>query len=339
MLLPSRFKLLCQIRPDKKTSGDDSSLLPQTPQFAKLRATQLEKYLTSLTKHPYASIAQPLQLFLTVQHLGSIWPDVSDSTMTRLSAIGTKAVASIGEKTSMVVSAKDMYYEPDNLEDDAEMLALTNSEELRLKAFEKNVPNISHLIKTLLLEHASLKLGLGMEASKCCNNLKSLDSDLTAPLNLLSSSILRDGRSSKRLSLQLTATLNRFWIEYKVVENTRSAIADRKNSLQKLYRAKGRADYCAAKLLREQTALLSSGKMAQLKKLEDDAKRSDDFVSLCDEEAQEIGKILKGEVARLSKIRRCELLSGLEKLAVEWRNCCTERHKVWESAKKIMEKE
>lgn len=321
-------------RPDKKNNVDESSLLPQSPKFAKLRAIELQKYLTAITTHPYAATAPPLQFFLTVPDIGSIWPDVSDSTMTRLSALGSKAVVQLGEKTTKVYTEK---YDAVNLEDDAEIIALVNSEELRLQAIEKTIPSASLLIKELMVEHADIQLALGMEASKCSKNVKAMDNDVAVPLNVLSSSILRDGRLSKRTSLSLESLLAPYWREYRGVENTRSAMNDRKNALLKLYRAKSKSDYNAAKLLRDQTSLLSSGKMDELKRLEDETQRSDEFVSVCEGEVQEVGDVLKGEVRRLSEVRRREFSASLKQMATEWNQCCAERKKVWESAKQLME--
>jgi len=320
-------------RPDKKNSMDESGLLPQSVEFAKTRAAELQSYLQTLLKHPLAVTSPVLQFFLTLPDIGSIWPDVSHSTMTRLSAMGSKAVSQLGEKTTKVTEN----FESLQLEDDPELAGLMSSEELRLAAIQKHVPPVSLLVKEIMPEHSSLKMALGMESSKCSKNMKALDSDLSSALQILSSSSLRDGRQSKRLSQQLASLFNPFWTEYKQLGNVRSAIEDRKNALMKKHRAQYRADYNAARLMREQTGLLTQGRMDELKRLEDDTKRSEDFVNICEEDAEEVGDILKSEVMRLSKERRRQYLESMKGMVKNWRECCDERTKLWEGAKKLME--
>lgn len=341
--LEDRLKEACPgsilpLRPEKTNTLDESRNATQSPKFAQNRAIELENYLNTLASHPYASIAPPLHFFLTIPEIGAIWHDVSESTMTRLSAIGSKAVLQFGEKTTKAVKLVDTL-DVLSLEEDPEMIALFNSESLRLDALEKNIPTTSFLVKTTMYEYAELLLALGMEASKCSKNVKVLDMSLSLPFHVLAASLLRDGRVSKRTCVQLAKLLTPYLNEHKRIANVRSAMEDRKKALIKLYRAKSNADYCASKLLREQTKLLSAGKMEQLNKLEDDTQRSDEFVSICEGEVQDVGDILKEEVARVSDIRRRGFLEGLKGLATEWRECAGERKKLWEGAKKLMKEQ
>merc|ERR1712232_212708 len=98
-----------------------------------------------------------------------------------------------------------------------------------------------------------------------------------------------------------------------------SAFQDRKQILFKKYRAKYRADYNAARLVREKTNLMTMGKMEELYRLEEDTQRSEEFVNICEGETQEIGEVLKSEVLRLSQQRRHAYLNNVKEMASKWR--------------------
>lgn len=346
--LESRLREACPgsilpARPDKKNSIEETALQAQSQKFAITRAKELEEYLSLLISHPYASLSPPLQTFLGfVANLGLEWPEVSNSTLTRLSTLGASAVVKLGEQAMKATASlntekngsADVGTFP--LEDDPQLLALQDSEFLRLKTVEDAMPNIAHL-PDALMQASEIELALGMESSKFAKQFKKIDTDVSLPMEILGANLLRSGRMSKRLSSDLNAILSPFTMELKMVDNSRAALMDRSSALEKLHSAKSKSDLAAAHLMRESSLLQALNKTVELAKLEMEARRTDEIVTTCDKEVEEVGQVLLNEVSRLGVNRRAEWTQSLKATVSQLKICCGERAKVWESAKQAME--
>ena len=74
--------------PDKhKLRAIEEGTSAQSLEFAQARCEEMQTYLTQLIGHPILTNAEPLTTFLTLQDdIGTTWPEVSSSAVTRLKA-------------------------------------------------------------------------------------------------------------------------------------------------------------------------------------------------------------------------------------------------------------
>jgi hypothetical protein len=310
-------------RPEKHaTRAIEEASASQSAEFALQRAREIQTYLEELARHPVACRSNELRLFLALQDdLGTAWPEVSSNALTRLSAVGAGAAVVLAESTmgsALPKKSTEVY------EDDAELLALQSSEELRMGAVAQAVPKLQGSV-TLIKEHGESCGAVGMELSKLSKEMDVVDADLSHPLGILSSGLLRSGRREKRLALELSAAMSSFVVQYKLCKNERLAFSDRRHALQKCQKERSKADERAQRLL-----LNPSG---DADVVERNAIMSDSLAMEAVRQAQEIGATLKEEVNRVAHGRRTEWYKSMKVVASAMKEASSEQVAIWESTR------
>jgi actin-related protein len=308
-------------RPDKHaTRALEEASTMQSAEFAMQRAKEMESYLNALANHPVVGQAQELRLFLGLQDdIGTAWSEVSNNAFTRLGAMGAGMSMKVAESTSAAtINAHDW-------EENAELLGLCSSENLRMGGVVTAVPKLEGTA-TLLREQGDAAGAVGMELSK----VSKISDDLKV-CDVLSNGLLRHGRRTKRLALELSAAMESFLEQYKTVRYERMAMQDRKTALQRKYKERGRADSRAVFLAQQQRQLQATGQFGQLSSLEQSAIQGDEFALGVVGEAEEIGARLKSEINRIAVQRRTEWNASMKTIASSMKEACGERHAIWQS--------
>jgi len=321
-------------RPDKHpTRAIDEASTRQSTQFALQRAKELETYLNALRLHPLAGKAQNLQLFLTLpDHIGAAWPEVSSSIFTRLTEVGTSTAVKISEGTTAVMSELNNESQIMAGEDNSELLALASAEGLRIGSVLQGVPKIEGAVAIMgeLGERMSV---VGLEVQKLVNNLMSHERDFATPFEILSSGLLKSGRRTSRLAIELGAATQVFTLQYKLCRYERLAFADRRSALVRRRDARLAADKKAQKLVVHQHSMQSMGHHGYAGATERDAVMSDEVAVDTFNEAEKIGQILQCEVGRISDMRKKDWSMSLKVIAANMKEAHAERTAIWESCR------
>jgi hypothetical protein len=321
--------MLSLLRPDKHaTRAIEEASAMQSAEFAMQRAAEMQVYLNDIVHHPHAGKASSLKLFLALQDdMGTAWPEVSSNALTRLGAVSGAAVQNVSD-THLPWESNAQ----DALEDNAELLALANSEGIRMGAVTQAVPKLEGAV-TLMREHGEAAGACGMELNKLSKTVEASDRDLGVPLDLLSQGLLRYGRRQKRLVLELSAAMNPFITQYKICKYEKTAFQDRRSALQRRVKERGRADVRAQRLMVHQRGLQHQGALGELERLERDASVSDEVavgaVHYCDV----IGATLKSEVNRVAFQRRTEWSKSMKVLCSALKEAAAEHKSIWESTR------
>jgi len=317
-------------RPDKHASRAlEEASTQQSAEFAVQRAKELERYINQVAKHPVAGQSQVLRLFLGLQDdIGTAWPEVSSNAFTRLGAVGAGVSMKVAESTNLTASSAPAY----EWEEDAELLGLCSSESLRIGAVSQAVPKLEGNV-IVLREQGDAAGILGMELSKAS---KTLDADYKF-FDILSSGLLRHGRRTKRLALELSASMESFLQQYKLVRYEKMAMHDRRLAIQRKSKERGRADARAMHLSQQQRHLQVNGHMSHLSQLEQNAISMDGHALDAVSEADEIGARLKLEINRIAIDRRITWNSSIKTIASSMKEACSERVAIWESTLEAFE--
>lgn len=287
-------------------------------------------YLNQVARHPVAGQSQVLRLFLGLQDdIGTAWPEVSSNALTRLQAVGAGVTMKVAESTNLTAASAPAH----EWEDDAELLSLCSSENLRLGAVSQSVPKLEGAV-IVLREKGDAAGILGMELSKAS---KSLDADYKF-FDVLSSGLLRHGRRTKRLALEMSGAMDSFLQQYKLVRYEKMAIQDRRNALQRKAKERGRADARAVHLSQQQRHLQMNGQIHHLNHLEQSAITMDTKALDAVSEADEIGTRLKLEINRVAIDRRTAWNRSIKTIARSMKEACSERREIWESTLEAFEK-
>jgi hypothetical protein len=316
-------------RPEKHAARAlEEASTQQSAEFAMQRAKEMESYLNALAVHPVVGQAQELRLFLGLQDdIGTAWSEVSNNAFTRLGAMGAGMSMKVAESTNSATSSAHEW------EENAELLSLCSSENLRMGAVATAVPKLEGTA-TILREQGDAAGAVGMELSKV-----SKFSDDLKICDILSNGLLRHGRRTKRLALEMSAAMESFLEQYKTVRYERYAMQDRKNALQRKAKERGRADSRAMYLAQQQRQLQTAGHFGQLSSLEQSAVQSDNFALGAVGEAEEIGELLKSEINRVAVQRRTEWNISMKTIASSMKEACSERHAIWQSTLEAFETE
>ena len=313
-------------RPEKHaTRAIEEASTQQSAEFAMQRAKELERYLNNVAKHPVAGHSQALRLFLGLQDdIGTAWAEVSSNAFTRLGAVGAGVSMKVAENTTNLTAASSPAHE---WEEDAELLSLTNSEYLRLGAVSQAVPKLEGLIMALR-DQGDTAGALGMEMSKAS---KTLDADFKV-FEILSNGLLRHGRRTKRLSLEMSAAADSFLQQYRLVRYEKMAMNDRRHAIQKKAKERGRADARAYQLHQQQQHFqYNNGQMNHLSHLQQSAIGMDGQALNAVSEADEIGARLKSEIHRVAISRRIGWNNSVKTMASSMKEACAERAAIWEA--------
>lgn len=241
-----------------------------------------------------ASQSGTLRFFLSLQDdLGTAWPEVSSNAITRLANAGVEAA---------VKTAEQWTPETDS-EDNAELLALYSMESVRMGAVLQAVPKLEGAL-SLIQEHSELSGNVGMEMGRW---LKPADGTTSEGLEIVAGALLRSGRRSKRLSLELSAACASYSQQYKLCRNERLAFSDRRAALQR--RSKERKMHMSHGF---HSYGYPQGDMAG-------------------QEADEIGRRLLSEVSRIAIDRRRDWSGSLKIIAASFKEAAAERSAIWEA--------
>ena len=274
-------------------------------------------------------------MFLQLQDdLGNAWPEVSSNAFTRLANASVGAATKVSESTAKLPWSGEGNGGFDDFEDNAELIALQNAESIRMGAVLQAVPKLEGAA-TLLKEQAEMAGSVGMELGRLAKEVEVTDRELGQPLDLVSAGMLRAGRRSKRLALELSAALQSYSNQYKLCRYERMAFADRRAAIVRRQKERGRADHRAAQLLlhqRQQQHLASShyGGGGNMDRLAQDAAMMDDFATDVNQECEEIGRRLKQEVNRIAWNRKIEWNASVKVIASAMKEAVTERVAIWE---------
>ena len=317
-------------RPEKHaTRALEEASTQQSAEFAVQRSKELEVYLNQLARHPVAGQSQVLRLFLGLQDdIGTAWPEVSTNALTRLQAVGAGVTMRVAESTNLTAASAPAH----EWEEDAELLSLCSSENLRLGAVSQAVPKLEGSV-IVLREQGDAAGILGMELSKAS---KTLDLDYKF-YDILSSGLLRHGRRTKRLALEMSAAMESFIQQYKLVRYEKMAMQDRRHAIQRKAKERGRADARAAHLGQQQRQLQIHGQMHHLNQLEHSAISMDTQALDAVNEADQIGARLKLEINRVAIDRRIAWNNSIKAIASSMKDSCSERLAIWESTLEAFE--
>mmetsp|Transcript_8460 Transcript_8460/g.20234 ORF Transcript_8460/g.20234 Transcript_8460/m.20234 type:complete len:724 (+) Transcript_8460:93-2264(+) len=317
-------------RPEKHAARAlEEASTQQSAEFAVQRSKELEQYLNQLAKHPVGGQSQVFRLFLGLQDdIGTAWPEVSTNALTRLQAVGAGVTMRVAESTNLTAASAPAH----EWEEDAELLGLCSSENLRLGAVSQAVPKLEGTV-IVLREQGDAAGILGMELSKAS---KTLDLEYKF-YDILSSGLLRHGRRTKRLALELSAAMESFLQQYKLVRYEKMAMHDRRQAIQRKAKERGRADARAIHLSQHQRHLQVNGQMHHLNQLEQSAISMDTHALDAVNEADEIGARLKLEINRVAIDRRIAWNNSIKTIASSMKDTCSERVAIWESTLEAFE--
>lgn len=312
-------------RPDKHaTRALEEASAQQSAEFAMQRARELNQYLNALVKHPVAGQSQVLRLFLGLQDdIGTAWPEVSGNAFTKLGAVAAGMSMKVAETTQLTAANAPAH----EWEEDAELLALSSSENLRMGAVSQAVPKLEGAV-TVLREQGDAAGAVGMELSKISKLPSNEDFKVC---DVLSNGLLRHGRRNKRLALELSAAMDSFLQQYKMVRYEKMALQDRRQAIQRKGTYRRGADQRAMYLAQQQRQLQSTGQFGQLNQLERNAIQTDSMANEIVGEAEEIAARLKSEIHRVAIDRRTQWNASMHTVAKAMKEACTERLAIWES--------
>ncbi len=323
-------------RPDKHpTRAIEEASGRQSMDFARQRATELGEYMNALVHHPFAGPSSDLRLFLMLQdHIGTAWPEVSPSTLTRIAAVGSATVERLADAVDGALGAQQLAAG----EDSAEILALAAREGRRIGAVSSSVPKVEGAV-ALVCDRGDKLGSTGMELSKLVKDVTWCDRDLTAPLEILAGAMLRGGRRTRRLGLEVGIAITPFVVQYRMCKYEQMAFADRRLALRRRTEARTRADQRAAKLMMNQTSMQSYGRLGTLERMETEAAMYDELAMEASKEADEIATRLQMEVGRIGTTRVEEWETSMKVIASEMKEGYAENASIWESALAAFQRE
>ena len=348
---------LQQNSPEKHaTRAIEEASASQSADFALQRSAELQVFLNELVHHPICYKSPVLRLFLALQDdLGIAWGECSGNALTRLANAGVGAAMKVSE--SSAASKLPWQSTPDDIgggEDNAELLALQSAESIRMGMVQQAVPKLEGAV-TLLREHAELSGATGMELSRLVKELQTSDIELAQPFDIISAGLLRSGRRSKRLAIELAAAIHSYQHHYKMCRYEKFAFQDRKNALQRRHKERMKADQRAAQLIMHQRNMYNTGYNPNIPQnpyqpqppmpppqqqmgypygdrvLAHEAVNADLYANDVWNEADEIGQKLKSEVYRCAWNRRNEWTVSLKVIASSMKEAFTERVGIWET--------
>ena len=201
----------------------------------------------------------------------------------------------------------------------------------RIGAVSSSVPKIEGAV-SLIRERGDRLGATGLEMSKLAKDVGWCDRDLASPMEVLSSALLRSGRRTKRLGLELSAAIAPFLIQYKMCKYEQMAFADRRASLKRRTEARTKADGKAAKLMMNQTSMQSMGRLGTLERMETEAAMYDEMATEASKEADEVAMRIQSEVGRIGNIRVREWDASMKVIASGMKEAHAENASIWESA-------
>lgn len=295
--------------------------------------------MTSLAKHPHAGGSPELKLFLMLQdHIGTAWPEVSSSAFTRMTTAASATAEKLTESVDGMLSELGTAQQVAAGEDSAEILALAAYEGRRIGAVSSSVPKVEGCVG-LLRERGDRLGATGLEMSKLSKDVAWCDRDLASPMDILSGALLRSGRRTKRLGLELSAAIAPFVTQYRMCKYEQMAFADRRSTLKRRTEARAKADGRAAKLMMNQTSMQHMGRLGMLERMETEAAMYDEMASEASREADDVAMRLQTEVGRIGATRVREWDASMKVVAGGFKEACAENAAIWEGALEAFKRE
>lgn len=264
--------------------------------------------------------------------LGTAWPEVSSSAFTRLANASVGAAVKVSESTKLPWQGDMNGDYNDYTEDNAELFALQNAESVRMGAVLQAVPKLEGAV-TLLREYAEQTGSVGVELSRLVKDVEVTDRDLGHPIEMVSAGMLRAGRRSKRLALELATALQSYQEQYKLCKYERLAFGDRRATIARRHKERARADQRAAQLMlhqRQQQHLQGNMMYSDLAR---DAAAMDSMATDAVQDAEEVGRRLKQEVNRIAWNRKVEWNASVKVIASSMKEAVSERVAIWETVR------
>lgn len=324
-------------RPNKHpTRAIDEATSRQSSQFALQRALELETYLNALRLHPIAGNSVPLRLFLTLpDHIGVAWPEVSSSIFTRLTEVGTSTAVKVAESTTAVISEMSSEQQTIAGEDNRRILELASSEGLRIGSVVLAVPKIEGCIAATG-ELGSVMGINGLEMQKLANLVQAQDKELGRPFDILSGGLLRCGRRTTRLAVELGAAGQSFSMQLKLCRNERLAFLDRRSALARRREARKEGEKRSQRIMMHQHSMQGVGRYGMS---DMEAPVTDEFAIEAIRDADEVGRRLDFEVQRIAQMRQKQWPEDLKVMAANLKESCAERRAIWEACHKTFMEE
>jgi len=333
-------------RPPKHAVLEDNSV-NQSPAFAAQRVKELNEYLNALVMHPIAGGSQPLHFFLTFPHsdLGSAWPEVSNSALTRFTAGVSKTANEASAAAAAGLNSLDWAATlntglkaspnptPVNPSEDTNpgMLSLAYSEQHRMDLVSQAIPKIEGWF--LLLRDTYQTQGLlAMEWAKLAKDMRLLDRPLSSMADTLSQVQLKSSRKSRKSSTDAIRALHSYLKEPKIVAMERLAFADRSDSLEKMWRLRQKTQ----SLMHPRSSPLPLSQRAQYE-AEHAYAYNNSLLEGAVQRAETIEFVLYNEVNRIRTLRRNEWVTDLATFVAIMKQNQTALKTIWLEVKQQMD--
>lgn len=292
--------------------------------------------MNSLRHHPIAGVASDLKLFLTLpDDIGTAWPEISTSVFTRFQ----ETAAKISEATVGAFAEIHRDHRLSSGEDSAEMLELGLSEELRMGHVIQAVPQLQGTM-ALFKECGDHTTTLGMDFVRLIRTaLADTHKEMIPPVEILSDGLIRSGKRTKRLAVEISASMVPFMVQYRLCRYERMAFSDRRTALQKRHDEREKANIHARKLIIHQqhrNMQQYGGDDLELERLENAAAIYDDWAQEANKKAEEIASTIQSEVNRNTVTRRAEWSASIKIIAANMKEAYSEKLAIWENSKKML---
>jgi len=339
-------------RPAKHTArAIEEGAAAQSPAFATQRAKELHNYLNALVRHPIAGNSEPLTFFLTFldADLGTAWPEVSSSAITRLAVGMSKSAVGGGpgsSRTALVGPVPDWpatslsfdigtasqtsaaALAVKHMDDNSELVQLASEEQHRMNLVSQAIPKIEAFL--ILLGDWQEKQGaLAMECTKLAKDMGNEDRPLSLASDLLSTSLLRCARRTRRMVVESHAALDSYLQEPRLIRMEKQAFQDRRDAFMQWWNYRQAAEHKSQKLM----LYKQNGIAVQRSKFEAEAAHMEQCMQDASQRAQDIGHVLQSEVLRISSIRQKEWMAGLKIWICSMKEAQTELKSIWQDAK------
>jgi len=197
------------------------------------------------------------------------------------------------------------------------------------------VPKIEGTI-VLVGELGNIMSMNGLEMQKLSNLVVTHDKELGRPFDILSSGLLRCGRRTTRLAVELGASAQSFSMQLKLCRYERLAFLDRRSALARRREARKEGEKRSQRLLLHQHSLQSVGRYGTA---ETELPVTDELAMDAIRDADEVGRKLDFEVGRIAQIRRKQWPEDLKVMAANMKESFAERRAIWEGCHKTFMEE
>jgi len=156
------------------------------------------------------------------------------------------------------------------------------------------------------------------------------------PLRVLSNTLLRSGRRTKRSALELSAAVMPLIRHHRLCHYTKQALCDRRDSLKTKITAIRTVE---AKTIKVNTARSQGGDAETVAKAEMELDVCRQVLKQRQADARDVGETLTAEVERIGKERRVEYVNALKVCASSFAQSASENLAIWEKAKQQLDNE